>query len=115
VVLGADVAANFQKGQRNTFENQEGTSANGYSHRGELAANMNDFYEQRKQAPIDQITVAFDGVELGEGVSFHESFIVDDYRIEDRNHELRREARAKDTETRWQNVPERDIAAGALV
>ncbi|EDX84846.1 hypothetical protein S7335_2543 [Synechococcus sp. PCC 7335] len=63
------------------------------------------FYEQRKQALIQEITLAFEGVSREEGVTLHEATVLDDYG----GPEERAKARAKDTEQSWQAVPERDI------
>jgi hypothetical protein len=66
-------------------------------------------YEQRKQAVIKEITAAFDGVSREGGVSWNEAWVIDDYGTD----RQRAKARKKDTETRWQDVPERDIAYGS--
>jgi len=70
---------------------------------------MHSSYEQRKQAVIAEITAAFDGVSRKGGVSLSEAWVIDDYGSD----EERAEARKEDTETRWQDVPERDIAYGS--
>jgi len=62
-------------------------------------------YEQQKQALIEEITAAFDGVSREEGISLHEAMAIDDYESD----EERAKARAEDTETRWQDVPDDDI------
>ncbi|MEL6131286.1 MAG: DUF6714 family protein [Cyanobacteria bacterium J06636_28] len=62
-------------------------------------------YEKRKLALIEEITVAFDGVAREEGVTLHEATVIDDYG----SPAERAEARAQDTEDRWQDVPEADI------
>ena len=62
-------------------------------------------YEQKKNALIRKITVAFDGVAREDGVTLHEAMVIDDYGSPA---ELA-EARARDTEDQWQNVPENDI------
>ncbi|MGD1948565.1 MAG: DUF6714 family protein [Leptolyngbyaceae cyanobacterium] len=62
-------------------------------------------YEQRKQALIEEITVAFDSVARKDGVTLHEAMVIDDYG----SLAERAEARAQDTEDQWQNVPENDI------
>ncbi|MEL6230616.1 MAG: DUF6714 family protein, partial [Cyanobacteria bacterium J06627_3] len=59
----------------------------------------------RKLALIEEITVAFDGVAREEGVTLHEATVIDDYG----SPAERAEARAQDTEDRWQDVPEADI------
>ncbi|MBE9064769.1 hypothetical protein IQ256_27860 [cf. Phormidesmis sp. LEGE 11477] len=63
------------------------------------------FYEQRKQALIQEITLAFEGVSREEGVTLHEATVLDDYG----GPEERAKARARDTEQSWQAVPESDI------
>lgn len=63
------------------------------------------FYEQQKQALIQEITLAFEGVAHEEGMTLHEATVIDDYG----SPEERAQARAKDTEQSWQAVPERDI------
>lgn len=65
-------------------------------------------YEQRKQALIQEITVAFDGVSREGGVSLSEAWVIDDYG----SAEERAEARSQDIESRWQDVPDEDIAHG---
>jgi hypothetical protein len=65
-------------------------------------------YEQRKQALMEEITAAFDGVSRENGVSLSEAWVIDDYGSD----EERAEARKEDTETRWQDVPDEDIAYG---
>jgi hypothetical protein len=69
---------------------------------------MNSSYELRKAALIEEITQAFDGVSRENGVSLSESWVIDDYGSD----EERAEARRKDTETRWQDVPDEDIGFG---
>lgn len=66
---------------------------------------MDSSHEQKKRALIEEITAAFDGVSRENGVSFHESRVIDDYGSD----EERAEARSQDTETRWQDVPDDDI------
>lgn len=67
-------------------------------------------YEEWKLALIEEITAAFDGVRRENGVSLSEAQVVDDYGSE----EERAEARKQDTEKRWQDVPEKDIAYGHI-
>jgi hypothetical protein len=67
--------------------------------------------EERKQALIAEITAAFDGVAREDGVSLHEAGVIDDRG----SAEERAEARAKDTESRWQDVPDELIARGHSV
>ncbi len=64
-------------------------------------------YEQRKLALIAEITAAFDGVSRENGVSLSEASVIDDYG----SAEERAEARLQDTETRWQDVTDEDIAS----
>jgi len=66
-------------------------------------------YEQRKQAVIEEITAAFDGVSREGGVSLSEAWVIDDCGSDKK----RAKARKKDAETRWQDVPEKDIAYGS--
>lgn len=63
------------------------------------------FYEERRAALIQEVTAAFDGVSREDGVSLHETTVIDDYG----SLEERATARLRDTETRWQDVPEKDI------
>ncbi|ESA35558.1 hypothetical protein N836_11205 [Leptolyngbya sp. Heron Island J] len=62
-------------------------------------------YEAKKLALIEEITQAFDGVSCGNGVTLHEAMVIDDYG----SPAERAEARARDTEDKWQDVPEDDI------
>ena len=66
--------------------------------------------EEARQRVIEQITRAFDGVGREDGISFYEARAIDDYATD----ALRAEARALDTDTRWQDVPEEDIEHGSL-
>jgi len=66
--------------------------------------------DEAKQRAIDQITRAFDGVSREDGVSLHEAIALDDYATPAQ----RAAARALDTETRWQDVPDEDIEHGEL-
>lgn len=65
-------------------------------------------YEAEKLALIEEIDRAFDGVERGDGVTFHEARVIDDYG----SAALRAEARLQDTETRWQDVPDELLVNG---
>ena len=65
-------------------------------------------YEQRKLALIEDFNVVFDGVSRENGVSLSEAWVIDDRGSD----EERQAARNEDTETRWQDVPEKDIAYG---
>ena len=65
-------------------------------------------YEARKAALIEEITAAFDGVSREGGVSMLEARVIDDCG----NDEARAAARALDTETRWQDVPDEKIGGG---
>lgn len=71
----------------------------------------NAAYEQRKQVLIEEITAAFDGVAREDGVTLHEADVIDDYG----SLEERVEARKKDTESRWQDVPDEDIRWGDFI
>ncbi len=55
----------------------------------------------RKCLLIKAINQAFDGVELEDGVSLHETRVIDDYGSKS----ARQAARRYDTQTRWQDVP----------
>ena len=59
-----------------------------------------------RDAVIRQIEIAFDGVDRKFGVSLHEACIIDDYGSKWEQ----MQARMTDTEWRWQDVPEADIA-----
>ena len=63
-------------------------------------------YREKKRALIEEITAAFNGVERENGVTLHEAMVLDNYG----GPSERAEARTKDTETRWQDVPDTDIA-----
>lgn len=65
-------------------------------------------YEQKKANLISEIERAFDGVERGDGVTFHEAHVIDDYG----NEVQRAQARLQDTEKRWQDVPDELLLNG---
>jgi hypothetical protein len=56
-----------------------------------------------KSVLIDEITTAFDGVTRDDGVTLHQAIALDHYGGHDP--EKMAEARAKDLETRWQDIP----------
>jgi hypothetical protein len=56
-------------------------------------------------ATLQSIATAFDGVTRQNGVTLHEAEVIDDYGSD----ELRAAAHLKDTDRRWQEVPEADI------
>ena len=58
--------------------------------------------QELRAAIIAQIEEAFDGVERDDGVTLHEARELDDYG----SPEELAAARAKDTESRWQDIPE---------
>jgi len=60
---------------------------------------------KEKLALIKEITTAFDGVKREDGVTLHEAMVIDGYG----SLAARAEARKKDTEERWQDVPDKDI------
>jgi hypothetical protein len=62
-------------------------------------------YEERKLALIEEITAAFDGVSREEGVTLHETRVIDD----GGSAAERKRARKLDKEERWQDVPEKDL------
>jgi len=64
--------------------------------------------EERKLAVIEQITKAFDGVSRGDGITLYEAEVIDNCGDE----KERQEARKLDTETRWQDVPDKSLACG---
>jgi hypothetical protein len=64
--------------------------------------------EQTKQALIEEITKAFAGGSREGGVSLSEAWVIDDYGSD----EERAEARARDTDKRWEEVPDKDIHFG---
>ena len=68
-------------------------------------------YEQKKAALIEEIISAFDGVAREDGVTLHEAMALDNYG----GPEERRKARAQDTESRWQDVPDEDIRSSDAV
>lgn len=63
-------------------------------------------FERRRDALIAEITAAFDGVEREDGITLHEAEALDDRLSEAEQ----RAARSLDTEERWQDVPDKDIA-----
>ena len=65
-------------------------------------------YEARKAALTKEIIAAFDGVSREGGVSMLEARVIDDGGSD----EARMAARARDTETRWQDVPDEKIGGG---
>ena len=66
--------------------------------------------EEARQRVIEEITRAFDGVSREDGVTLHEAIALDDYATDDEQ----AAARALDTETRWQDVPNLDIENGCF-
>ena len=64
--------------------------------------------EQTKQALIEKITQAFEGVSREGGVSLSEAWVIDDYGSD----EERAEARARDSDKKWEEVPDKDIHFG---
>ncbi len=62
-------------------------------------------YEQKKTALIEEITAAFANVSREDGVTLHEATVIDDYG----SLEERAEARKRDAEDKWQDVPDEDI------
>ena len=67
-------------------------------------------YEQRKLDLIEEVRTAFDGVAREGGVSLSEAWVIDDRG----SAKERAEARQQDTEARWQDVSEEDIAYGSV-
>lgn len=67
-------------------------------------------YEAKKQALIAEIERAFDGVEREDGLTLHEAAAMEDYVTPE---ELAK-ARSHDTETRWQDVPDKSIQWGRM-
>jgi hypothetical protein len=65
-------------------------------------------YEQQKAALLAEIATAFQGVSREGGVSLSESWVIDNYG----SLEEQAEARRKDTELSWQEVPKDDICHG---
>lgn len=63
-------------------------------------------YEERKAALIEEIIAAFDGVSREGGVSLSEADVIDDYGSDTK----RLAARLSDTDTRWQDVPDEQLA-----
>ena len=57
---------------------------------------------------ITEIQTAFKNVSRENGISLNEAWVIDDYGDE----EERAEARANDTDTEWQQVPDDDIYFG---
>ena len=63
-------------------------------------------YHARKAALIEEIRAAFDGVSREGGVSMSEAEVIDDYGSD----EERAAARLSDTDSRWQDVPDEQLA-----
>ena len=61
--------------------------------------------DANRQALITRIEAAFDGVELGEGLSLHQGRALDDYEPP----EVVADARADDTEERWQDISDEKV------
>jgi hypothetical protein len=61
--------------------------------------------EKDAQSIIEDITFAFDGVSREEGITLRETRVIDRCG----SVKQRRQARAQDSETRWQDVPSADI------
>ena len=61
-----------------------------------------DFEPERREALIGQIYRAFRGVKRGRGVTLHEAVALDGYAPD----EEQRAARHRDTERRWQAIPD---------
>lgn len=70
-----------------------------------------DAYNEKVEALICEITAAFDGVSREGGLSLHAAAGLDDYEY---SPEEQAANRAKDTETRWQEVPDEWIARMGL-
>lgn len=51
---------------------------------------------------IQEIRIAFEGVELQDGTTIHQALVIDNYE----NEEEQLTARLKDTYSRWQDIPE---------
>jgi hypothetical protein len=84
------------------LENQENAVLDGVLNnppRAKGAANMT------AEDVILEIERAFDGVARDDGITLHEAVALDDYASDDE----RTQARLRDTESRWQDVPEEDI------
>lgn len=64
------------------------------------------FFAERKAALIEEINAAFDGVSREGGVSMSEAEVIDDYGSD----EERAQARARDTESRWQDISDEQLA-----
>ena len=63
---------------------------------------MEASFNKKADALIAEITAAFDGVSREDGISLHEAAGIDDYEY---SPEERGANRAKDTDTKWQEVP----------
>jgi hypothetical protein len=64
-------------------------------------------FESRRDALIDEITAAFDGVSREDGTTLHQADAIDDRK----SPEEELAARQLDQEQRWQDVPDKDIEA----
>lgn len=72
---------------------------------------MNSSFNAKIEALIAEITTAFDGVSREDGISLHEAAGLDDYEY---SSEERAANRAKDTDAKWQEVPNEWIAQMGL-
>ncbi len=72
---------------------------------------MNSSFKAKAEALIAEITAAFDGVSREDGISLHEAAGLDNYEY---SPEERAVNRAKDTDAKWQDVPDGWIAQMGL-
>ncbi len=66
---------------------------------------MKNVGQREREALIAEIERAFDGVARGDGITLSQTLVLDYYGGE----EEQAEARRKDTDTRWQDVPEAEL------
>jgi hypothetical protein len=72
---------------------------------------LSDEEKKKAWALIEEITAAFDGVSREDGITWCEAGVIENYG----GPEERAEARACDTEERWQDVPEEEFNSAQFV
>lgn len=68
-------------------------------------------YNEHMRALVEEITSAFSGVSREDGITIHETVLLDDYGVDlEYDSPLRVAARKEDCEHRWQDIPDEVIA-----